>query len=176
MIEEPNIGQNLKNARLNAGMTQRSVAEAAEISQTQLSDYETGNKTPGLHTLAKLSRVLEKSLDELYFGDASVSFITTAADESRALVNCIFRLWEAGVLISPSRAKEVNECLKSQTYDYDIEEQGVLLEHKQAIERLLEMLTDFRDRIDTYESPQSYLKQVLDSAAREIALESAHYQ
>jgi len=74
------------------------LSEMTGISQTQLSDYENGNKTPGLPTLAKISTALKKSMDDLCFGDASVSFIASAPDKGRLIANCVYQLWEQGVI------------------------------------------------------------------------------
>ncbi len=165
MIDGNSIGMNIRDARNELGLTQRQVSEMTEISQTQLSDYENGNKTPGLFTLAKLSRALGKSMDDLFFGDANVSFITTAPDEGRVIVNCVYQLWQQDV-ISRHYPSEDEERYGSSFYKRPVAD---LRSHSSAIERLLVMLDDFGRRKYTYKDPDGYLEQMLDSTAREIS-------
>lgn len=164
MIDCTSIGINIRAARNEMGLTQRQVSEMTGISQTQLSDYENGNKTPGLFTLAKLSRALDKSMDDLFFGDASVSFITTAPDKGRVIVNCVYQLWENGV-ISRHYPSEDESRYGSSFYKMPVAD---LRDYSSAVERLLVMLDDFERRKYTYKDPDGYLEQLLDSAAREI--------
>lgn len=158
------IGLNIRVARNNLGLTQRQLSEMAEISQTQLSDYENGNKTPNLFTFAKLSRALRKSMDDLYFGDASVSFITSAPDEGRLIANCVYQLWQHNV-ISRHHPSEDEERYGSSFYKKPVAD---LQSYSSAVERLLIMLDDFQRREHTYKDPDLYLEQMLDSSAREI--------
>ncbi|MDO4851186.1 MAG: helix-turn-helix transcriptional regulator [Actinomycetota bacterium] len=164
MIDANSIGQNIRSARNEKGLTQRQLSEQTEISQTQLSDYENGNKTPGLYTLAKLSLALGKSMDELYFGDASVSFISSAPNRGRLIVNCIYQLWEHGVL-TRHYPSEDEERFGSSLYKKPVAD---LRSYASAVERLLIMLDDFKRRKYTYKDPDAYLEQMLDSAAQEI--------
>ena len=140
------------------------LSEMTGISQTQLSDYENGNKTPGLPTLAKISTALKKSMDDLCFGDASVSFIASAPDKCRLIANCVYQLWEQGV-IHRHVPSEVEERYGSSYYTKLVAD---LHNYDSAFERLLVMLDDFSRRKHTYKDPDSYLEQMLDSTAREI--------
>lgn len=164
MINTFDIGGNIRSARYEKGLTQSRLAKDAEISQTQLSDYENGNKTPGLHTIGKIAQALGKTIDELYFGDSSVSYIASAPDKGRLIVNCIYQLWAQGILgpHSPSAEEE--------RYGHSFREQPVadLLAYSQPVVRLLETLDDFGRRSYTYKDPDLYLEQVLGSVAREI--------
>ena len=164
MIDSYSIGKNIRAARNELGLTQRQVSDMTEISQTQLSDYENGNKTPGLFTLAKLSRALGKSMDDLFFGDANVSFITTAPDKGRVVANCVYQLWQYDV-ISRHYPSEDEERYGSSFYKKPVAD---LRSYSSAVERLLIMLDDFQRRKHTYKDPDLYLEQMLDSSAREI--------
>jgi transcriptional regulator with XRE-family HTH domain len=66
------IGDNLKRARKNAGMTQEAVAEVIKRPATSLSDWERGpargGRIPHVRILLKLSEVYRISLDELVTG------------------------------------------------------------------------------------------------------------
>ncbi len=59
------LGTKLKNLRLQYGYSQRYVSEITGISQTVLSGYETGEKTPSLEKLIKLSNLYQVSTDYL---------------------------------------------------------------------------------------------------------------
>ena len=56
---------NLKRARTLAGMTQTDVAAKIGISNTALSNYETGYREPDLETLKQLAQCYSVSIDEL---------------------------------------------------------------------------------------------------------------
>ena len=164
MIDSKSIGLNIRSARNDKGLTQRQLSEMTGISQTQLSDYENGNKTPGLPTLAKISTALKKSMDELYYGDKSVSFITSAPDKGRLIANCVYQLWSQDA-IRQHVPSEVEERYSSSYYTKPVAD---LHYYASAIERLLVMLDDFCQRKHTYKDPDTYLEQMLDSTAREI--------
>lgn len=57
--------KNLKRARLRMGQSQSEVADNVGISNTALSNYETGYRQPDLETLKELARYYDISLDEL---------------------------------------------------------------------------------------------------------------
>ncbi len=57
--------KNLKRARLRMGQSQLQVAKNIGISNTALSNYETGYREPDLETLKQLARYYDVSLDEL---------------------------------------------------------------------------------------------------------------
>lgn len=56
---------NLKRARERLGQSQIEVAKNVGISNTALSNYETGYREPDLETLKQLARYYDISLDEL---------------------------------------------------------------------------------------------------------------
>jgi len=56
-IKEPN---NLKQLRIDAGLTQRQVAEACKISQPQLADYENGKHRPSMERYQMIVETINK--------------------------------------------------------------------------------------------------------------------
>lgn len=72
--------KNLKRARIRMGQSQLEVAKNVGISNTALSNYETGYREPDLETLKQLARYYDVSLDEL-------------ADLSGMGQSTIFDLW-----------------------------------------------------------------------------------
>ncbi len=66
------LSDNLKSIRKKKGMTQKTLAEASEVSLAQISRLEQGSqKNPELTTVISISTALGISIDELVFGEAS---------------------------------------------------------------------------------------------------------
>lgn len=61
--------------RKQKGYTQAQMAEKLEISRSSYTNYETGNRSPDLEGLERISEILDCSLDEL-FGKVPVKFPT----------------------------------------------------------------------------------------------------
>ncbi|MFE1631283.1 helix-turn-helix transcriptional regulator [Brevibacillus reuszeri] len=62
---------NLINSRKNIGMTQDDLAAKAKLSRGMLSNIERGYTLPSLPVAYRISRVLKKSIEHLFFeGDA----------------------------------------------------------------------------------------------------------
>lgn len=59
------FGQNLKYYRKAKNLSQKALAQALEIGQTTIGNYEKGIRFPSLDLLKDLSKVLEVSLDDL---------------------------------------------------------------------------------------------------------------
>ena len=161
MNEISNIGKNIKQARTGAGLTQRELSERSHISTTQLSAYENSKQLPGLTNLAVIANALNTSIDYLYYGDSSESFITSASSKGKAIANCIFNLWNQGVLCADFKTEY-------EDYARTIFYYGRLNVCCNETMRLLEFLNDFRGRIDNFDNPDDYLEQTLNSFAKEI--------
>lgn len=73
VINYVKIGKKIKKIRLEKELTQEEIASAAEISLSHMSNIETAKTKVSLITLAKISRILECSLDELVFDDKITS-------------------------------------------------------------------------------------------------------
>ena len=63
------IEKKLKDARLNAGMTQEQVAEKIMVSRQTVSNWETGKSLPDIISIINMSDLYQISLDELLKGD-----------------------------------------------------------------------------------------------------------
>jgi putative transcriptional regulator len=57
----------LVDCRKGLGLTQEELAKEAEISRAYLVNIEKGKHTPSLQVAQKLSMILGKSVDELFF-------------------------------------------------------------------------------------------------------------
>lgn len=60
-----NLGENLKKARKQAGMTQKELAECLQVHQKDICRWENGDRTPNAITLGKICRELNVSADEV---------------------------------------------------------------------------------------------------------------
>lgn len=165
MDDKERTGRNIRKARNEKKLTQRALSQMTEISQTQLSDYENGNKMPGLISLSKIANSLGKSIDELFWGDASESPISSAPDIGRLVANCVYELWDKGVI-------RIHIPSEDEIYAKEYACVAPMVDlgrHAYAVNRLLETLDDFKERKHTYRDPDAYLEQVLDSTATEIS-------
>lgn len=59
------IGARLKRARLDRGLTQDQLAEAAGVHTTYIAKIEAGDRTPSLETLIRLSTIMNVSLQSV---------------------------------------------------------------------------------------------------------------
>lgn len=66
--------------RKRKGYTQAQMAEKLEISRSSYSNYESGNRSPNLDGLERISEILDCSLDEL-FGKAPVKLANMVCEE-----------------------------------------------------------------------------------------------
>jgi len=62
------FGERLRAARDRRGLTQKQLADEAEMHAPRISNYENGDVLPELEGAAKLAAVLDVSLDELVLG------------------------------------------------------------------------------------------------------------
>ena len=60
-----NIGENIKNARKSAGVSQKELAEHLGVYQKDVSRWENGERTPSLEVFARICKTLNVSADEL---------------------------------------------------------------------------------------------------------------
>lgn len=60
-----NLGENIKNARKEAGITQKELAEYLHVYQKDISRWENNELTPNVLTFAKICKRLQASADEL---------------------------------------------------------------------------------------------------------------
>ena len=64
-----NFPKRLIQLRKAQGLTQQSLADAADIHVTQIKRYEAGSAQPTLDALVKLAKTLHVTIDELVFED-----------------------------------------------------------------------------------------------------------
>lgn len=88
------LSERLKELRTKRGLSQKEVAQALNISQTILSGYEIGYRTPSIENLLKLSSLYNCSTDYLLgkSKEAPVPVIDTtglSAEQLQAIENLI---------------------------------------------------------------------------------------
>ena len=66
------IDKKLRNARMNAEMTQEQAAEKINVSRQTISNWERGKSLPDIISLIKISDLYQMSLDELLKGDSKM--------------------------------------------------------------------------------------------------------
>lgn len=59
------LGKNLKNARKEAGLTQKELAEIIGVYAKDICRWETGERTPNAITLGEICRALNASADDI---------------------------------------------------------------------------------------------------------------
>lgn len=63
------LDERLKEARKNAGLSQKEVSERTGIAKSTLSEYESGKTTPTMNALYKIMNVIGVSADFLFQDD-----------------------------------------------------------------------------------------------------------
>lgn len=165
LTETYTIGRNIRLARDEKDMSQRELAEKAQMSQTQLSDYENDKKEPGLYSLARIAKALNKSIDELFYGNSNISFITSAPDKATVIVNCFVELWNQGTI----------NAYHSKNYLADNLNKIILNGDVHPIKRLMENLDEFERNKETYPKPNEYLEYVKQSIVNQINNDKKYY-
>lgn len=181
MNYEEHIGENIKSVRLAQGLSQQAVSDLCGFSNTILSQYENGKKIPNLVTTAKIAKALNVSIDRLYYGDENNAFITMQSDDGRKIVNSIYLLWSKGVINYNENYNSSYEAMMLSSYGIDeqINKNGLYLEikkHQEPIKKLIKQLNEFKERKDTYQTPDRFLEMILDSFAAEINKEIQNYK
>ena len=67
------IGKKLKNARIEAGLTQEKAAEKIDVSRQTISNWENEKSYPDIISIIALSDLYSVSLDELLKGDQKMA-------------------------------------------------------------------------------------------------------
>ena len=60
-----NVGKRIRELRNKGGMTQKELAEKADISTSYLCDIEVGRKNPSLRTLERISKAFGITMKEM---------------------------------------------------------------------------------------------------------------
>lgn len=86
------IALNLARYRAEKGMTQRQLAEAAGLSWSQISRYESGAVTPRLGSLVRLADALGVTTEDLKSQPESIDLVFDVEFEKIGLVRCKLEL------------------------------------------------------------------------------------
>lgn len=66
MVKEgTRVKMNIRQIRLARGMTQKQLAELVDVSESMISQYESGKKSPSNETLLKLGEALDCSVSDI---------------------------------------------------------------------------------------------------------------
>lgn len=79
------FGQAVRAARIERGLSQRELAEAAAIADKYLSRVEIGAVTPSVHVAYRIAQALGASLDALTRNDAETAIDPRVRNVMRAL-------------------------------------------------------------------------------------------
>lgn len=167
---EKGIGKNIRDIRLERGLSQEALADKCEFSNTTLSAYENSRKIPNLKTISRIAKQLNVSIERLYYGDENNSFINSEPDDGKKIVNSIYLLWSLGVI---NYYENYISGISLSKYNYeDIENpRGCFLnitKHTTPIKRFIKSLNEFKHNKSTYPEPEKYLDILKSSIATEI--------
>ena len=168
MNYDDNIGKNIREVRLEKGLSQEELARKCGFSNTTLSAYENRRKIPNLTTIAKIAKELDVTIERLYYGDENTSFINSEPDIGKKVVNSVYFLWSEGIVSYFERfSYGYNSMMEG---DSNVPNGVFLYVHKYypQIKRLISSLNEFKERTATYAEPENYLKILLASVAKEI--------
>ena len=163
-VNQKEMGERIKDAREKVNMTQHELYEKTGISTTQISAYENGKKSIGLQTLANIANALNVSIDELYSGSATKKPINKACNKGELITNCIVALYEAKVITALPRGRENKHVEMGMKYYYSI----AFYDFVDILNDLVLKLKDFEGNINNYPNPESFKKQLIASAAKQI--------
>lgn len=65
-MEKSSLGQRIRELRVAAGLSQKALAEAAGVPQSQVSQWEMGNSTPLATSVPELCAALGVKPDDLF--------------------------------------------------------------------------------------------------------------
>ena len=153
------IGKNIKEVRNSKKWSLAKLSEECGISSSTLSQYENSLKVPNLITSGKIA-------NRLFYGDENISFINSAPNEGRQIVNCVYKLWEMGV------ADYYENIFSGYSSNGSVDGPRDIYLHINKypfqIKRLVNSLKEFRSKKNTFEEPDKYLEMILSSIANEI--------
>lgn len=157
------VGERIRAARKKAGLTQRDLHELTGISITQISSYENGNRSIGLHSLKKIADATKTTIDDLYCGGSEYRPITCSTNIGKLIVNCVTTLFENGVITV--LCKDENEYVKTGLgYFYQIG----FDEDVDILDDLVKKLADFEANKEDYPNPEDFKKQIIEAASKKI--------
>lgn len=74
MVSEVTIGQRIRDARKEKGLTQKKLGELCGMSDAQIRQYEIGYRNPSYKTLNKIADALGVNKGDLIFGDSDYKY------------------------------------------------------------------------------------------------------
>lgn len=97
------IEKKLKDARVNAGLTQEQLAEKIMVSRQTISNWENGKSLPDIVSIIKLSDLYQISLDDLLKGDKKMrekieKDVKDARDNKRLILTTAILLLAAVII------------------------------------------------------------------------------
>lgn len=95
------LGQKLKNARTNAGLTQEQLAEKLCVSRAAVAKWETGKGLPDILNLKAIAKLLDVSIDDLVDDGAEMDFRVTREpiDKDALSITGRCRLWQDAAVL-----------------------------------------------------------------------------
>ncbi len=83
------IGERIRNARKNAGLTQKQLGEKCGINEANIRKYESGRQNPKYETLQKIASALEIPLSQILpineqIGLAALDYLSPETNEGRS--------------------------------------------------------------------------------------------
>lgn len=150
------IGERILNARKSKGLTQARLSALTKIPDSSISEFEKGRKMPGIDSFAKLAVALDATIDQLYFGDGSTSFIEKSTSKGSKIVNCIYELYQEGIINDTTRD------MRDENFYLDV------VRCRRQIDRLIDNLNQFESVQDTFPDPELYIEQLKGSVAKQI--------
>lgn len=85
-VNQVDIGNKIKNARMQSGLTQEAAAEALGVSRQTISNWENGKTYPNIVSVIKMSDLYDISLDRLLKENSSESGYLDYLNESTDIV------------------------------------------------------------------------------------------
>lgn len=149
------VGERIRAARKAKNYTQSKLQELTGIQVSSISEFENGRSLPNIESIAKIAEKLEVSIDNLWFGDKSVSFVENAPNYGTMIVNAYSVLKDNRVV------KSIEDGKNGVAY-------VSITRHREALNRLNSALDEFNANIKTYSDPSAFLSQLKESVARNI--------
>lgn len=157
------IGKRIKDARIKAGLTQNRLHEMTDISITQLSAYENGNRNIGLISLKKIADATGTSIDELYTGKREDKPLN-ADNIGKLIINCITALVENDVICTLPTIDENEYVPTGMGYIYQIG----FYKYVDILDDYVKKLIDFHKNENNYPNPQEFKRQIIEAASKKI--------
>jgi transcriptional regulator with XRE-family HTH domain len=133
MNEERELGGRIRTLREGKGLPLRTVAEAAGVSESFLSQVERGVASPSVATLRRVAEALGESVGSFFQGPASGGRVVRVRDRRRLMHPR--RRWE-DVLLTPRESRRLQVILSAiepgagsgkQPYTHDSDEECVIV-------------------------------------------------